>query len=239
MEFKTSISKMTADDHVIRGEKLSALIADSSFSDAIYLLIKGEKPTKVNSIVFNALLVSSIDHGMGTASAQTARTSAASGNSVNTAVAAGILGLGSYHGGAIEQAMTQLKQVKNVAEFVKANLANKVTMYGFGHKVYKDSDPRVAQVLGVCHKAKFTSPYIDLVLEIEKEIEQQKGKKIVLNVDGLTAAILLEMGFTPNQGWGVFIIARTPGLVAQVIEELESGEHVRRIDESEITYHGK
>ena len=118
-------------------------------------------------------------------------------------------------------------------------LEGKKIVYGFGHKIYKDKDPRVGQILAVCKKAKFSSQYIDLVLAIEQEIEQQKGKKIVLNIDGLMAAILLAMDFNPLQGKGVFIIARTPGLVAQVVEELESEEPVRRLEEDEISYQGK
>lgn len=239
MEFKTSISKMTADDHIIRGEKLSDLIAGSNFSDAIYLLLRGEKPNQAQSKVFTAMLVSVIDHGMGTASSMTARFAASGGNTVNSSVAAGVLALGDYHGGAIEKAMQQLTGIKDAKAFVTDALANKKIIYGFGHKIYKDSDPRVAQVLGVCEKAGFESNNIELVQQIEKELENQKGKKIVLNIDGLMAAILLEMGFNSLQGKGLFVIARTPGLTAQVIEELQSDEHVRRIDEDEIKYEGK
>lgn len=239
MEFKTSISKMTDDDHIIRGEKLSDLIATSNFSDAIYLILRGEKPTEAQSKVFTAMLVSVIDHGMGTASSMTARFAASGGNTVNSSIAAGVLALGDYHGGAIEKAMEQLTEVKDAKQFVTDALANKKTIYGFGHKIYKDSDPRVAQVLSVCEKAGFKSTNIELVQVIEKEIEAQKGKKIVLNIDGLMAAILLEMGFNPLQGKGLFVIARTPGLTAQVVEELQSDDHVRRIDEDKIDYEGK
>ena len=239
MEFKTSISKITPDDHIIRGEKLSHLIQESSFADAIYLLLRSEKPNKIQSRVFEAALVSAIDHGMGTTSSMAARFAASGGNSVNAAVAAGVIALGDYHGGAIEKAMQQLVGVTSAKDFVSDALAHKKIIYGFGHKIYKDADPRVNQLLEVCRKAQFSSGHIDLLASIEKEILQQKGKKIPLNIDGLLAAILLEMGFTPKQGRGVFIIARTPGLVAQVLEELDLPGHARRIDENQIMYEGK
>lgn len=230
---------MSSSDHIIRGEKLSKLIMQSSFSDAIYLLMRSSKPTEIESKIFASMLVAVIDHGMGTTSSMATRFVASGGTTVNASVAAGILALGEYHGGAIEKAMEQLVLIKDTAGFIKNALATGQTIYGFGHKIYKDSDPRVIQLLAVCNDMGFTSPYIELVLHMEKELEIQKGKKIVLNIDGLMAGILLQMGFSPLQGRGVFVIARTPGLVAQAIEEIVSGEQVRRIDEDSIEYHGK
>ena len=239
MEFHTSISKMTPDDHIIRGEKLSQLMKENSFAQVIYLLLKGEKPSAKEAAVFEAALISVIDHGMGTASSMAARFAASGGNSVNASVAAGIIALGDYHGGAVEKAMEQFAGAPAPKEFVSEALQNKKTIYGFGHKVYKEKDPRVSQLLDVCQQNKFNFKYIDFVVAVETEIALQKGKKIPLNIDGLIAAILLELGFTPKQGKGFFVIARTPGLVVQVLEELESGEPVRRIQEDQITYQGK
>lgn len=238
MEFKTSISKMTDDDHIIRGEKLSELMG-GSFSNAIFLILKGDRPNDKESKLFETCLISIIDHGMGTASAMASRFVASTGNSVNSAIGTGILALGDKHGGAIEKAMQQLVIVQDVAGFVQENLASKSTIYGFGHKIYKDEDPRAKQILSLCAELDYKSKYIDLVQEIEKEIEKQKGKKIVLNIDGLIAAILLEMGFASNVGKAFFVIGRTPGLAAQVIEELESNEPLRRLDENDIKYEGK
>jgi citrate synthase len=58
-------------------------------------------------------------------------------------------------------------------------------------------------------------------------------------MDGANAAILLDMGFEQKLIDGFFIIARTPGLVAQAFEEMTSGEGLRRVDESDIEYIGK
>lgn len=238
MDFKTSISKMTADDHTIRGEKLSALMK-GSFSDAVFLILKGEKPTTQQSKIFEAMLISILDHGMGTTSSMASRFVASGGNSINASIAGGVLALGDYHGGAIEKAMVELRGVSSTKEFVGSHLEKHQTLYGFGHKVYKERDPRVTSLLQICEDENFRSPYIDLVKEIENEIATQKGTKIPLNIDGLIAAILLAMDFDPLTGKAVFVIARTSGLAAQVIEELKNEPPVRRIDESNITYEGK
>lgn len=243
MEFKTSISKMTDNDMVLRGEKLSDLIKESTFAQAIFLILSGRKPNEKELKIFEAMLVSVIDHGMGTTSALASRIAVSGGNGVNAGISAGVLALGDYHGGAIELAMNQIKQAvdkkTSAQDFVKNNLESKATIYGFGHKVYKDVDPRVKQLLEVFESQAFVSEFVTYVLEVEEEIKQQKGKKIPLNVDGLLGAVLLEMGFNANQGKAFFIIARTPGLAAQAIEEIETEKPVRRINEEEITYEGK
>ena len=90
MEYKTSISKMTKKDHIIRGQKLSDLVKAGSFSDSVYLILRGKKPSKKESRIFEAMLTISIDHGMGTSSSLTSRFVMSTGNSLNTAVGAGI-----------------------------------------------------------------------------------------------------------------------------------------------------
>lgn len=238
MEYKTAISKITADDQIIRGQKLSEMVTKYSFSQAIFWLITGRELTVSEEKVFNSLLVSAIDHGMGTASSQSARFVASGGNTVNTAVAAGVLALGELHGGAVEQAMKQLVGVNSVDDFVNDKLSKKEKIYGFGHRLYQEFDPRVKQILDICKENNYTSEYLTKALAIEQAIAKIKNKKIILNIDGLMAAIFLEMKLTPLQGRAMFIIARTPGLAAQVIEELASDNSVLRVDEEQIDYQG-
>lgn len=239
MEFKTSISKMSVDDHIIRGKKLSNMIAEGNFSDAAYLLLTGRKPTDIESKLFEKLLIACVDHGMGTASALSARFVASAGNSLNASVAAGVLALGDLHGGAAEMAMKQIKEAEeysSVDEFVGSLLLKKEKIYGFGHRIYKQQDPRVVQILNILSEQKFSSVHVETVIEMERQIALQKGKKIPLNIDGLVAAIFLQFGFTPEMARGAFIIARIPGLIAQAIEENEQHDGPRRLDEEEITY---
>jgi citryl-CoA lyase len=244
MKFKTSVSKLKDDDVIIRGERLSSLIETLSFSDAIFLLLAGRRPAETESSVFSALLVAIVDHGMGTTSSLTARFVMSGGNPLNAAVGGGILALGDYHGGAIENAMLQLKaipveegELEGLAgQYVQRAIRHKETIFGYGHKVYKEKDPRTVTLLDLCQERGYTSPYIELANYIETALEKEKGRKICLNIDGLIAAILLEMGFPPSLGKGIFIIGRAPGLVAQAVEEHDTERPVRRLDESEIEY---
>jgi citryl-CoA lyase len=166
---------------------------------------------------------------------------ASGGNAVNTAVAGGILALGDYHGGAIENCMTQLIEFSKLSQeelhkTIKNCLEIKISIYGFGHKVYKEIDPRVKILLNLCYENGYTSNFIDLVINVEKLIEKIKGKKLVLNIDGLLSALLISMDFSPIIGKGFFIIGRVPGLVAHVIEEKIFEKPVRRLEENDIKY---
>jgi len=234
---KTEISKITNDDMIIRGRKLSDLIKENNHSDTIFLLLSKRNPTRTESKVFSALLISIIDHGMGTASSMTTRYVASTGNSMNTAIGAGVLALGDLHGGAIEKAMAQMSEVKDVPTYVKDALETKTLLYGFGHKVYKEKDPRTQAIVVVCKDLNYTSKFIDRAQAIETALKEN-GKKLCLNVDGVAAAILLGMGFPPSVGKGFFIIGRTPGLVAQAMEE-QTEKQVRRVSEEDIEYTGK
>jgi len=247
MEFKTSVSKITEDDMIVRGERLSELIKESTFSDTVFLILAKRKPTPKESRLFSALLTSIIDHGMGTASSMAARFVMSTGNPLNAAVAAGVLALGDLHGGAIENAMLQLLKLEKdlkepgkansaVKEFVTSCLAEKKVIYGYGHPVYKTEDPRVKHLLKLCKELDYESSYIMIAQEIEGELGKQKGKMICLNIDGFIAAVMLEMGFPPSVGKGIFIIGRTPGLVAQAMEEKQKEKPVRRVDEKDISY---
>jgi citryl-CoA lyase len=239
MQFKTAISKIGEDDLIIQGEKLSNLIEASSFTDAAFLLLNKRKPNDVESKLFASMLTAVIDHGMGTTSSMTTRFVMSGGNTLNAAVAGGVLALGDYHGGAIENCMKQLQEASEDPDaFVSSIFDNKKIIFGFGHKHYKEADPRTGRILALCEKLSYTSKYLDTVKKIGQLIEEKKGKKLCLNIDGIMSAILLEMGFPPGVGKGIFIIARTPGLVAQALEEKECEKPVRRVPESEIEYLG-
>lgn len=245
----TRISKVVDDDMLIRGKKQSELIEHASFSDSVFLLLAKRMPSKQESAIFNACLVACVDHGMGTASAQAARFVASTGTEVQVGVSAGILALGSYHGGSIEEAMlffsrllpknnTVSKQELSLIakQEVQKTILRHSILFGYGHKLFKEKDPRVVQLAKLCDKNGYCSAYIDLAFAVEDELLQQKGKRICLNIDGFFACILLAMGFSPKAGRAAFIVSRSAGLAAQVIEEIEDEKKIKRLDEDDITY---
>ncbi|MBT4445688.1 citryl-CoA lyase [archaeon] len=244
MKFQTRISKMnTADEknpmHEIRGKSLSSLIEKKTFSETVFFLLSGREAKKSEAVLFDKMLLSVIDHGMGTTSSMTSRFVASGGNSLHVAVAGGVLSVGNYHGGAVEKAMQQFYAWKNMNESeLKEELIRKVTkketIYGFGHKVYKLGDPRVEVLLNESAKLEFESKFLYLKDLVEDAFSQVKGKNIHINIDGLLAIFLCDFNFDHVLGKGIFLIGRVPGLIAQSHEEMTHEKPVRRVPEERI-----
>src|SRR6266404_2126209 len=100
-KWKTSISGIIDGEVRIHGYKITDLIEKANFTQAIWLELKGEMPTEQEKAMLDAILISTVDNGMGPPTVTNARNSASSGNPMQAAVAAGILGVGEFHGGAI------------------------------------------------------------------------------------------------------------------------------------------
>jgi len=243
-KWRTAITQHVGHETYIRGYRLLDLVGNLSFAQAIYLILKGELPTEKESKMMEAMLVSVIDHGIAPPSAIAARAVASGGNSLNVGVAAGVLAFGSAHGGALEDAMKFLqdgvKSGRSVEEIVKEYLENKKPIPGYGHRYYKDFDPRTKRLMDIAKELGFYGPHCKFAEDVEEEISRQKGKRLVLNVDGAIAAIASEMGFDWRLGKGFFIIGRVPGLVAHVYEELTTEKPFsKRLDEeTEVEYTG-
>ena len=223
-DWETSISD-SGEDAVVRGEPLENVM-DMDFSDAIFLILKGEKPNEKESEMFKTILSSCIDHGVGNPSTVAARTVQSGGNSMNTSVAAGVMALGDKHGGAIEECMELLQSKASAQEIVEEKLESGEKIPGLGHKVYKEKDPRAQKMLEKAEDLGLKGEFTEKMMGVRQSFSEEKID-LVLNVDGAIAGIMSDLGFEPELGKGFFIIARTPGLVAHVREEMDE-EDFRR-----------
>lgn len=237
-KWKTAIAGIIDGEVHIHGYKISELIDGVTFTDAIWLELKGELPTDKERAMLDSILISTIDNGLGPPSITNARNSASAGNPMQAAVAAGVLGIGDAHGGAIEEFARLLQMGMSAEKLIEKVLGSGDRIPGFGHKVYKDEDPRATQIFEKAKSLGFYGEYCELVKAVEVELEKQKGKKIVINVDGAIAAVVSDMGFDYRLGKGFFIIGRVVGLVAHIFEECVREKPFRRIAEEEIEYDG-
>lgn len=237
MKIKTNITKIQNGEEFIRGHKLSDLVGKYSFTQVIYLILKGKLPGENEIKMLDAMFVAGIDHGPGTASALTARIVASAKNSLHTAFAAGILAMGDRHGSAIEGAAkfyqtnikTDIKQV--LIEYKQ----NKMRVPGYGHAVLED-DLRANQLLEIAKDLEFYKEHCILAEKIEEELNKISSKKLPLNIDGAMGAIISDLDFPWDMAKIFFIIARTPGLLIQVFEETQNDEGLRRLEEENIIY---
>ena len=240
-KWKTQITSHVGGLPHIRGYKVPEMLKKLSFTQAIFLVLKGELPTKKEEEMLNAILVAAIDHGVAPPSTTVARITASTGVPLTTAVATGVATMGEFHAGAIEanakMLQSAVKKGQSASDIVEKARFKSDRIPGFGHKIY-DTDPRTEAILEVAEKNGFKGKHIELALEIEKELEKAVGRKLPLNIDGITAAVISEMGFDPELGNGFFAISRIVGLVAHVHEEKIREKPVRRISEDEVDYDG-
>lgn len=237
-KWKTAIAGIIDGEVHIHGYKITDLIDQMSFTDAIWLELKGELPTDKERAMLDGILISTIDNGLGPPSVTNARNSASSGNPMQAAVAAGVLGIGDAHGGAIEECAKLLQMGMSAEKLVEKVVGSGDRIPGYGHKVYKDEDPRATQIFEKAKKLGFYGEHCELVKDAEKVLEEKKGKRIVINVDGAIAAVISDMGFDWRLGKGFFLIGRVVGLVAHIFEEMVREKPYRRIAEEEIEYDG-
>lgn len=237
-KWKTAISGIIDGEVHIHGYKITDLIDKISFTDAIWLELKGELPTDKERAMLDAILISTIDNGLGPPSVTNARNSASAGNPMQAAVAAGVLGIGDAHGGAIEECARLLQMGLTAEKLVEKVISSGDRIAGFGHKIYKDEDPRATQIFNKAKQLGFYGEHCELAKAVEAKLEELKGKRIVINVDGAIAAVVSDMGFDYRLGKGFFIIGRVVGLVAHIFEEWVREKPYRRIPAEEVEYDG-
>ena len=247
--WKTAITKIEPNKVTVRGYSIDELMGRISFGEMVYLVLKGELPSPEIGKLMDAILVSSVDHGVTPPSALAARTVASGGAPLTSAIAAGIMTINRHHGGAIEGCMMVLLELveykqetgvdaqtaarEKMAEF----RAQKRRVPGYGHRVHTN-DPRTQRLFALADKAGVAGEYIEMGHALRLAMKETLNRDLPLNVDGGIAAVLCELGFPPELGNGFFAISRTVGLTAQVYEEQTRERPMRRINPTTHEYDG-
>jgi citrate synthase len=247
---KTNISWVEAEKITLRGHSIEDLIGNRSYGEVLYLLLLGKLPTKEDAKLLEAVIISVIDHGVKPPSTIAAVTVANTGGSLNSAVAAGILAINKYHGGAIEDAMKAISQAVELQETEHLDAtesAEKVVanyklcgerISGFGHRFHA-ADPRTVRLFELAKELKIAGKFIEQAKVLEKVLSEKSGKLLPINADGAIAACLCEMNFPPKVANGIFMIARTAGLVAHAVEEQENNPPMRTVDVENYEFEDK
>jgi len=173
------------------------------------------------------------------ASTSTVRIAGSSGANPFACIAAGIASLwGPAHGGANEAVLKMLQEIgskERIPEFLKRakDKDDPFRLMGFGHRVYKNYDPRAAVLRKSCHEVleelnHQDEPLLDLAMELERialEDDYFVSRKLFPNVDFYSGIILQAMGFPTSMFTVLFALARTVGWVAQWKEMIEDPDH--------------
>ncbi len=238
LTFRTQVSGKHDGIHYVRDLPQSDLVQQQSFAAAVYYMITSRLPNKAEERVFNSILVASMDHGISPASGFVPRVVASTGNNLVHSMATGILALGPYHGLAIEDAAKTLVQIQEhgVESLEESHFSQKKRILGLGHPHYKHTDPRTDQLFAIAREAGISTEYQDLMFLLQKTVHDRLGKHLVINIDGGIATLLLDLGFPPEAGNALFALARTGGMIAHILEEVQKEKPVRRVDESDVEF---
>jgi citrate synthase len=249
--WQTALTSIAPNSILIRGYPVDELMGRLSFADAVYLLLMGELPTPAIGRMLNAVLVSSLDHGVTPPSTLAARNVATSGAPLKDSVAAGILAFGPHHGGDIESCMRFLdtgltlvragNSLQQAAErIVDDSLREDQTPPGFGHR-FHTRDPRAARLFQMALELELEGEHVRMLRAAERVLtarEDKLGRALPVNVDGAIAAICADLGFAYDLGNAIFLISRLPGLIAHAHEERFRQPPMRQIDPKDHDYDG-
>ena len=225
----SKLGRSTTDQIFVRGHDLAAdLIGKVSLGDMAFLELKARLPSKQESVMFNALVVTLVEHGLTPSTIAARLTYFGAPEALQAAVAAGLLGMGDRFGGSIEQAARTLQEaptsgdLRGIAKhIVESHRGSKEVVPGIGHPVHKPADPRAVRLFALASENGFAGRHVELMALIAEEATSAYGRDLPVNATGAIAAIATEMDFSWRITRGLAVMARAIGLVAHLQEEMD------------------
>ena len=224
MSFETSVGTSDADSITVMGRDLSSeLLGKVTFTELAFLLVQRRMPSPEETRLFDAVLISLADHGL-TPTALAARlTHTGAPESLQGAIAAGLLGAGSVFLGVVEDTVRFLD---GVGGDVEAGVARELEagrrIPGLGHPVHKVEDPRTPRIYAIAEETGLAGAYLGRLRDVSAAHARQTGRELPINGAGVAGAALADLGFQAALVRGFALLARTAGLLGHLAEEMQS-----------------
>ena len=211
---RSELGWSTPDRITVRGKDLpNEILGHLNLGDMAFLELTGRAPDPKESKLFNAMVVTLVEHGI-TPSALAARlTYLGAPEALQGAVASGLLGLGSVFVGSMEGVARILSDAVERGNDAKTVLAENRRMPGLGHPIHKPVDPRSVRLFELARETGFYGKYCQLMEAIARD------KNITLNATGAIGALACELGLDWKIVKGLGVMARAIGLVGHILEE--------------------
>ncbi len=205
------------------GQPLVSPVPEKGLAWNFLYQLKGKEPSAEMAKYFDTCLILHADHELN-CSAFAARVSASSLSDIYSAVTSAISALkGPLHGGANEQVMLMLKDIGSMdgaKEWIKEALAEKKKVMGFGHRVYKNGDPRAKILSQLSQKLGALSgepQWYEMSKAIDDVMQSEKG--LLPNVDFYSATVYYSMGIPIDIYTPIFAVSRVSGWLAHIFEQ--------------------
>ena len=239
--WQTSLIDIEPGKIAIRGYPIQELIGRIRFPEMIWLMLRGDLPSRGQADLLEAAMVPGVDHGPHAPSIAISRMAVSCGLPVNGAMASAVNVLDDIHGGAGQQCMELYREIDEAAGkngdlvqvatviIEKHRSAGEKIVPGFGHR-FHPVDPRTAPLLALVAKAEaagvVSGRFAAIGRAVESAISSLKGRHIPMNIDGITAVIFCELGFEPELGRGLFVLSRSVGILAHAWEQKQQGRRI-------------
>ena len=235
----TRIAQAYPDRVAVRGRDLTGdLLGRLTFTEYFHLLLTGDEPTEEQRYFLDLLLVAIAEHGLMPTNAAARMTLAADPDSLQGAVAAGILGAGPVVLGTSEECARLLTSGRDMAEVAREIRAAAGRVPGFGHPVHTPVDPRAERILQLADERGVSGEHVRRARELRDAVAAEWERPLTMNVSLPIAAVLLDLGFPPASVKAIPILARTASLLAHLAEERDQplGLHLARAAEESVEY---
>ena len=236
LEFPTSLGTSTADEIRLLGQDLTEdLMGKVGFGELAFWLVTLRRPTPQETRVFEAVLVALADHGFTPTAIAARLTYLSAPDSLQGALAAGLLGGGSRFLGVTEDCGQYLHEVLKARtgdlptddagwdalalDAVRRTRERRAFVPGLGHPVHKVLDPRTPRLIAIAEEEGLRGPHLRLFEAIGRTHEQVLGRRLPLNGAGVCGAALADLGLPVELLRGFALLARAAGLLGQLAEE--------------------
>jgi citrate synthase len=237
LQFPTSLGTSTEDEIRLLGQNLTEdLMGSVGFGELAFWLVTLRRPTPQETRVFEAVLVALADHGFTPTAIAARLTYLSAPDSLQGAMAAGLLGGGSRFLGVTEDCGQYLHAVLAdhegelpgddaawdalALEAVRRTRDEGRYVPGLGHPVHKVEDPRTPRLIAIAEEEGLRGPHLLLFEAIGRAHEQVLGRRLPLNGAGVCGAALADLGLPVELLRGFALLARAAGLLGQLAEEL-------------------
>ncbi len=235
-EYPTALGAASREKITLLGADLARdVMGQVGFGELAFWLATQRRPTRGEVRVFEAVLAALADHGFTPTAIVTRLTYLSAPDSIQGALAAGLLGGGSRFLGVTEDCGRFLDDVLRATDplptdpagwdalalqTVRAQREAKQFIPGLGHHVHKDGDPRTPRLMQIAEEEALVGPHLELFAAIGRVHPQVLGKTLPLNGAGVCGAALADLGLPLALLRGFALLARTAGLIGQLAEEM-------------------
>ncbi len=235
-EYPTSIGHADADSIRLMGDDVTDLMGSVSFGELAFRLVATRRPTGGELRMFEAVLVALADHGLTPSAIATRLTLTGAPESLQGALAAGLLGGGSRFLGVTENCGRFLAEALAsgdvpmdddgpawdalAREAVRSARQAGTPVPGIGHPLHKKGDPRTPVIFRIAREEGLFGPHLRLFEAVGRVHPEILGRTLPLNGAGACGAALADLGFPVEVLRGFALLARTAGLLGHLAEEL-------------------